>query len=190
MSCYALIYEPGTEFFARRTAGTIRPIAEEKELAMFRWTERLLRRAGLHRYEISNFALPGRECKHNLTYWHNRSYAGYGAGAFSFLAGKRQGNERHLGRYAAAVAERGDAFTFEEELRGLAAAREMVALGLRTASGVDLSEVESRYGIDADVTFGAVIGELEGGGFVRSDGRLRLARKGWRVADEIAAAFL
>ena len=190
LSCYALIFEPGTEFFARRSAGRLRSIPEETELSMFRWTERLLGRAGLHRYEISNFARPGQECRHNLTYWQNRSYAGFGAGAFSYLGGRRLGNERHLGRYATAVKGRGDAFVSEEALRGLAAAREMVVLGLRTAAGVDLREVDARYEVDTRDVFGAVIAELEGGGFLRDEGRLRLARKGWRVADEVAAAFL
>lgn len=190
LSCYALIYEAGTEFFARRAAGTLKPMAEKKELAMFRFTERRLRAAGLLRYEISNFARAGKECKHNLTYWANRSYIGFGAGAYSFLGGRRTGNERHLGRYAVAVAERGNAVVFEERLEGLAAAREMVVLGLRTRDGVSLDEVGARYGVDMDRCFGPQIERLERGGFVHARGRLRLARRGWRVADEVSVALL
>lgn len=190
LSCYALIFEPGTEFFARRAAGALRPARERTELAMFRWTERRLRRAGLARYEISNFAHPGRECRHNLNYWSNGSYVGYGAGAFSFVQGVRLGNDRHLGRYAAAVHERGDAFVSREALAGWAAARETIVLGLRTAHGVDLARVSARFGVDAGHHYAALIDQLEQGGYVRSGSRLRLARRGWRVADTVAAAFL
>ena len=189
LSCYALIFEPGTEFHARRSAGRLKPIAEDRELAMFRYTERRLRRAGIFRYEISNFARPGEECRHNLVYWRNEEYAGFGAGAFSLLGGRRTGNERHLARYADAVRERGDAIASEERLLGDAAAREAIVLGLRTAEGVDVARVEERYGVDLRALIGT-ISRLRALGFVASGGRLRLSRRGWRVADEVAAAFL
>lgn len=190
LSCYALIFEPGTEFFARRASGALRPAPDRTELAMFRWTERRLRQAGLPRYEISNFARPGRECQHNLNYWHNGGYVGFGAGAFSFVDGERTGNERHLGRYAAAVRARGDAIASREALTGWAAARETIVLGLRTSRGVDLAQVGARFGVDAEGHYAPLIGRLERGGFVESEGRLRLARRGWRVADTVSAAFL
>lgn len=190
LSCYALTFEPGTEFFARRNAGRLRQADEESELAMFRFTERRLRAAGFRRYEISNFARPGRECRHNLNYWRNGGYAGFGAGAFSYLDGVRTGNERHLARYAEAVQARGDATVFREQLAGEAGAREMVALGLRTAEGVSLDDVGARFDVAADVLFGPTIERLVAGGLVRGEGRLRLARRGWRLADEVASEFL
>ncbi len=189
LSCYALIFEPGTEFHARRSAGQLQAIAEERELAMFRYTERRLRRAGLFRYEISNFARPGEECRHNLVYWRNGEYAGFGAGAFSFLDGRRTGNERHLGRYANAVRARGDALATDERLAPEAAARETIVLGLRTAEGVDVAQVEARYGVELRGLV-ETVARLRASGLVAPDGRLRLARRGWRVADEVAAAFL
>jgi oxygen-independent coproporphyrinogen-3 oxidase len=189
LSCYALIFEPGTEFHARRSAGRLKPVAEELELAMFRYTERRLRRAGILRYEISNFARPGAECRHNLGYWRNEEYAGFGAGAFSFLGGRRSGNERHLGRYADAVRAKGDATATEESLRGEAAAREAIVLGLRTTEGVDLDHVGRRHGADLGA-LDATVARLRALGFVAPDGRLRLSRRGWRVADEVASFFL
>ncbi|MFI5403330.1 MAG: coproporphyrinogen III oxidase, partial [Planctomycetota bacterium] len=152
-------------------------------------TERRLRRAGIFRYEISNFARPGEECRHNLVYWRNGEYAGFGAGAFSFLAGRRTGNERHLGRYADAVRARGDAIASEERLPAEAAARETIVLGLRTAEGVDVAQVEARYGVDLRA-LGGTITRLRESGLVARAGKLRLARRGWRVADAVAAAFL
>ncbi|MFI5401527.1 MAG: radical SAM family heme chaperone HemW [Planctomycetota bacterium] len=189
LSCYALVFEPGTEFHARRAAGRLSPIAEDRELAMFRYTERRLRRAGLLRYEISNFARPGEECRHNLVYWKNEEYAGFGAGAFSFLGGRRTGNERNLARYATAVRARGDAIASEERLSDGDAARETIVLALRTAEGVDVADVEARYGVDLREIRGT-IERLRRQRVVAPEGRLRLSRRGWRVADEVAAAFL
>jgi len=190
LSCYALIFEPGTEFHALRARGRMAPVAEEVELAMFRYAERRLRHAGLFRYEISNFARPGAECRHNLVYWRNEEYAGFGAGAHSFVGGRRTANERNLARYAAAVHARGDAIVSEERLQGEAGAREMVVLGLRTAEGVDLAMVERRYQVDLGGPLRETVARLRALGLLEPEGRVRLARRGWRVADEVAASFL
>ncbi len=190
LSCYALIYEPGTEFTRRRRRGEMRAIEEEEELFLFRWTERRLRQAGYERYEISNFARPGLACQHNVNYWRNASYAGFGAGAFAFLEGLRSGNERRLARYEALVREGGDPTVTQERLGDEDAARETVAFGLRMAEGVDLEEVGRRYGVDANALFGANARTLRQAGLVELEPRLRLTHRGWRVADSIASEFL
>jgi oxygen-independent coproporphyrinogen-3 oxidase len=190
LSCYALIYEAGTEFALRRRQGSLSPLAEEDELFMFRWTERRLRAAGYERYEISNFARPGEECQHNLNYWRNGSYAGFGAGAYSFLEGERAGNERRLERYASLVKSGGHAIVSRERLPAEKAARESVALALRMAEGVDIAEIGRRYGVDASELFDRPVRALAGAGLVRAGTPLRLARRGWRVADSVASEFL
>jgi len=190
LSCYALIFEPGTEFTQRRQRGTMRPIAEEDELFMFRWTERRLRRAGYERYEISNFARPGHVCQHNINYWQNGSYAGFGAGAHSYLERRRFGNERRLDRYRALVLETGSAIVSEETLGDEAAARETVALALRTAAGVDLEAVGRRFGLDAPTLLSPTVREMEAARLVERGARVRLTRRGWRLADAVAGAFL
>jgi len=190
LSCYALTFEPGTEFHARRSAGAMRAAPEELELAMFRFTERRLRGAGYSRYEISNYARPGRECRHNLGYWRNESYAGFGAGAFSFLQGERAGNERQLVRYAESVRARGHAFVSRERLVGRAAAVESLVLALRTAEGADLDGLSRRHGVDARREFGEAVARLAGAGFLERGPRVRLARRGWRVANAVAASFV
>ncbi|MDH3590384.1 MAG: radical SAM family heme chaperone HemW [Planctomycetota bacterium] len=189
LSCYALTFEPGTEFYVRRSAGRLRSADERLELAMFRLTERRLRARGFARYEISNYAPPGRECKHNLGYWRNRPYAGFGAGAFSYLAGNRLGNERGLARYAAAVKEHGHAFVSHETLTGIEAAREMIALGLRMREGVDLDEVDARYAVKTRDQYDATIARLLAARLIDNGPRLKLARRGWRLADGVAAEF-
>jgi oxygen-independent coproporphyrinogen-3 oxidase len=190
LSCYALTYEAGTPFSARRSAGALDALDEETELSMFRWTGRLLGAAGFHRYEVSSYAPPGRECQHNITYWHNYSYVGFGAGAHSYLEGRRAANERDPSVYAESIGRKGDAVVFEERLDGKAGAGEMIALALRTAHGADLEVVSARFGLDAAVEFRAVIEPLSAAGLLEDAGRLRVTRRGWRVVDAIAAEFL
>ena len=190
LSCYALTFEPGTEFHARRRAGRMHNIDERLELAMFRLTHRRLSAAGYERYEISNYSLPGRECRHNLGYWRNREYAGFGAGAVSYLDGARLGNERGLSRYAEMVRDKGEAIVDRETLEIEDAAREMVVLGLRTREGVDLDEVTERYGIDMRALLEPTLARLEQASLVTRAGRLKLARRGWRLADAVAAELV
>ena len=86
VSCYGLTYEPDTPFGARAREA----IDEDTALACYRRSRELL--AGYERYEVSNFALPGFRCRHNLYYWRNLEYAGFGPGAFSFIDGVRSMN--------------------------------------------------------------------------------------------------
>ncbi|MHC4957149.1 MAG: radical SAM family heme chaperone HemW [Planctomycetota bacterium] len=190
LSCYALIFEPGTEFHARRSAGTLRATGERVELAMFRFTERRLRTAGYARYEISNFARPGYECRHNVNYWRNGSYVGFGAGAYSYEGGERSGNARSLASYQDALAAGRLPVVSRERLEPDAALRETVALALRMAEGVDLDEVGVRFGVDAHAKFHGAIRRLTSTGHLEREGRLRLSRRGWRVADTVASEFL
>jgi len=190
LSCYALIFESGTEFKLRQRQGSLRALDEEEELFLFRWTERRLRAAGYERYEISNFARPGLESLHNINYWRNGSYAGFGAGAYSYLGGERSANERRLERYVQLVDREGSAIVSRERLAPEAAARETIAMGLRMADGVDLQEVATRYAVDAERLFGPIAAPMVREGLVRRDPRLRLARRGWRLADAVASEFL
>ncbi|MHC4407482.1 MAG: radical SAM family heme chaperone HemW [Planctomycetota bacterium] len=190
LSCYALIYEPGTEFTRRKSRGSLRPIPEEDELFMFRWTERRLRAAGYERYEISNFARPGLACQHNVNYWRNGSYAGFGAGAHSYQERRRSANERRLDRYQTLVHEQGHAVVSSETLPGEAVARETVAFGLRTAAGVDLDELGLRFGLDLAGMLNSPIREMEAARLVVRDPRLRITRRGWLLADAVASAFI
>src|SRR5207244_3207303 len=107
VSAYALTYEEGTPFHAWRDAGRLVPVAEDDEAAMADAAVALLGRAGYRRYEISSFARPGREARHNLAYWDGSDYLGVGAGAHSFSRAPAPGRRRLPARgprYAASVA--------------------------------------------------------------------------------------
>lgn len=103
LSCYSLQIEEGTVFGNRCESGTLTPADDELDRRMYRHAVEFLAKAGYRHYEISNFALPGFECRHNLIYWKAEEYAGFGAGAHSYLDGKRFGNTAAVERYIDAV---------------------------------------------------------------------------------------
>ncbi len=106
---------------------------------LFRLAQRKLREAGYVHYEVSNFALPGFECRHNLLYWENGEYIGLGPSAWTHLGGKRQKNVNALRTYSRRVQNGRLPVTFEEELPQEAKAFEHIMLLLRTNRGIPLS---------------------------------------------------
>jgi len=103
LSCYALTFEPSTPIAVRRRLGQLNSIAEELELAMLFDTRDRMQSAGIPAYEISNFAAPGQECRHNLNYWTGGNYLGLGPSAASHIDGWRWKNRPHLGEWETAV---------------------------------------------------------------------------------------
>src|SRR5699024_4083068 len=106
-STYALQIEPKTVFYQRYNKGKLHQQPQETEVAMYNLLRRTMRQNGIFQYEISNFAKPGYESKHNLTYWSNDYYYGFGAGAHGYLPGKRTGNIRLLPAYVKQAMENG-----------------------------------------------------------------------------------
>lgn len=119
ISAYSLIVEEGTPFYEKygqeseklQATGEKQPDlpSEEEEREMYALTEKLLATAGYHRYEISNYALPGRECRHNLVYWKRGNYVGFGLGAASMVENVRFENIREMQEYLAEYADMPDA---------------------------------------------------------------------------------
>lgn len=103
LSCYALMYEPGTSLTRLRHQGRVIPSEENTEAEMFDCTIDILTAAGFEHYEISNFARPGRRCRANIIYWENREYLGIGPSAVSYLDGVRRKNVPDVRRYVEAM---------------------------------------------------------------------------------------
>lgn len=150
VSAYSLTIEQGTVFGDLAKKGRL-PLADEEEAAaMFVAVEPLFAELGFDRYEVSNFARPGAEARHNLHYWRQGAYLGLGAAAVGCLdtgvgSARRYRNEPDGDRYiAASAAEREES---EEKLDPQTLLREALMLGLRTAEGIDLAAVERRAGI-------------------------------------------
>src|SRR6185312_6796287 len=107
VSCYALTYEPNTAMTVRKRLGQFVACEDSLELDMMRHTRRRLAAAGLTAYEISNYAVPGEACRHNLLYWTGGSYIGLGPSAASHVEGTRFKNRPHLGEWEQAI-DRGE----------------------------------------------------------------------------------
>lgn len=194
ISAYNLTYEDGTAFATWRRSGALVPVAEEAEVAMLTHSRAFLAAHGYAQYEISNYALPGRACAHNLNYWRGGAYLGVGAGAHSFACephpGRRWGNEPGPGRYMARVREAGHARASEETLSAAQARGEFVFLGLRCRAGVDGAEFQGRFGLDFACAFPHAEGFVRDGYLERVDDAWRLTERGLLFADSIFAAFV
>ena len=193
VSAYNLTFEEETLFAKWMEEGRLKPQPEERELAFFWRTRELLARAGLDAYEISNFARSGRECRHNLNYWHNGEYLGIGPSAVSKIGHMRLGNVKGIQGYARRIAEGPDALVFGEEPEALARLGETWWLGLRLARGLSIEEALRRSDAPEGLVdpMPAVVETLLGQGLLeRSAGRLRLSPSGLPLADHVARQFL
>ena len=139
ISCYCLSYEPGTPLTNQLNAGRIMSVGEETENAMFDELCDSLTTNGFIHYEVSNFALPNRQSKHNSSYWNNTPYIGLGAGAHSYDGPKRRWNIADLAAYVKGIIS--DSTYWEEEvLTEEQKEIEHIMLGLRTSEGITLTE--------------------------------------------------
>ena len=147
--------------------------------------------AGYHQYEISNVARAGRLSRHNLKYWQDGEWLGFGCGAHSTRAGVRWKNVSETARYVAAM-ERGEPVT--ETRRRLSASERLgdaLITGLRLAEGVELATVERRYGVDLRARYGAEVRRfVDAGWMVDAGGRWRLTRPGMLVSNEVVRTFV
>ena len=147
--------------------------------------------AGYEQYEISNVARPGKRCRHNLKYWQDGAWLGFGCGAHSTRAGCRWRNVADTRRYidmvdggVAPVAERRE-LTRDERLG------DALFTGLRVVDGIDLDQVRERYGVDVMARYGAALDPFLGAGWLLHEaGRLRLTRQGMLLANEVMGTFV
>ena len=195
VSAYALTYEEGTPFHRWRASGRLRALDEDDEAAMADLVAERLETAGLGRYEISSWARPGFESRHNTAYWDGSDYLGLGPAAHSFrgapLPGRRWANLRDPKAWRTAVAARGTAVGEEDALTVERARADFAWTGLRRVrDGVDLAAFRARFGVGLEEALPHAAA-LERDGLVERRGeRLRLSARGLRLADAVAAALL
>jgi len=147
--------------------------------------------AGYTQYEISNVARPGRESRHNLKYWTDGEWLGFGCGAHSTRRGVRWKNLSSTTDYVATVASGGQLDVERRVLTHREALEEALFTGLRLAHGIDLNTVNDRYKSDVWGTFGAELERFREAGLLIYDGRLlRLSRAGMLLANEIMSVLL
>jgi len=191
LSAYGLTYEEGTPLHGELVSGCIDPVPQELEREMALHAIRRTRQAGLEHYEISNYAGPGFECRHNLAYWANEPYLGIGAAAASYLDGVRWRNIAHVQRYIEQIEATGLAVESSERLDDEPRARETAALALRTRRGIDRAVFRQRTGFDIDSLFRTSVSEFVRGGLLTDDGhRIALTDEGVMLADEVVASVV
>ncbi len=192
LSCYGLVFEKGTALWKQERQGLVRPVDEEAERAMYEHTIDRLEAEGLAMYEISNFARPGQESRHNLVYWANDAYFGVGLGAARYSGGVRSSNTRDLPAYLKRIEAGLDATGPTEHLEPEARARETAVLMLRrTVVGIDRADFQIRTGFDLDALAGPALARHRLGGLIDDDGRrVRFTREGLFLADTVLCDIL
>ena len=179
ISVYALILESGTKLFEEVANGIIKLPSEEKVVNMLLNSEKYLMQYGFNRYEISNYALKGYECKHNLNCWNMHNYIGVGAGAHSFFEDTRWNNKCGVCEYINAIESCDCARENIEKESNDELLEETIMLGLRTLKGIDIKSVDSRFKINFLSLKKDQIKKLKDLGFIEVvDGYIRATKTG------------
>ena len=174
LSLYCLTIEPATRFYKLFLQGRLHQPDDEAQAAMYDHTVARVREAGFDRYEISNFAKPGKECRHNLCYWRGEEYAGYGPGAVARIGNLRTTNMKHPERYCEAI-EQSTLLSCESEALDAAALRtERIMLGLRLREGITVDEFDS-----------TALDQLEEKGWITTNGSVRLTDIGAHYCNQV-----
>ena len=196
ISAYSLIIEEGTPFYEKyqkdvekREAGKQTELlpTEEEEYQTTKLTQQILQAEGYHWYEISNFAKPGRECRHNIGYWKRADYLGVGLGAASLLDNVRYANTSDIYEYMKnpEQAATGEALTRAAQME------EFMFLGLRMVDGFHREEFVKAFGIEIEGIYGDVINSLQNEELlIKQEGQIRLTEKGIDVSNYALSQFL
>lgn len=178
ISAYSLIVEEGTPFYDDDKLDKLIP-DEDTERRMYELTEEKLLQHGYYRYEISNYAKPGKECAHNILYWEKGDYIGFGLGAASCMDEVRFKNTDDMKEYCKWPFRPFDDRMEIECLSRREQMEETMILGLRMTKGVSLDAFEQRYGQTIEAVFGDVIGKHEKDGLlIVENGFIRFTKRG------------
>lgn len=190
-STYALQIEPKTVFYQRHKKGKLHRPPQEEEVQMYEALRSTMRVNGINQYEISNFAKPGYESKHNLTYWNNEHYYGFGAGAHGYLPGKRTGNIRPLPAYVKQAMANGEPILNTEEIGMKEMIEEEMFLGLRKLKGINNTHFEEKFGFSYESLYqDTVSGLVKKGWLIKDKGNIYLTDQGLLFGNEVFAQFL
>ena len=154
---------------------------------MYEEITKILKENGYHHYEISNFALPGFESKHNLSYWKNKHYYGFGMGASGYEESERYTNATTFKQYFENNSEKSMSYTLttQEKLE------EEIFLGLRCTEGINLEEINKKYDIDFDKKYGEIIKKYQQTGHIkRNKSNIYLTINGMLISNEIFSEFI
>jgi oxygen-independent coproporphyrinogen-3 oxidase len=187
LSCYQLTLERGTPLAERCRCGELILPDESRQADFFLRTAEILEERGYCHYEVSNFARPGRESRHNSKYWNHGPYLGLGPAAHSFSGRERRWNRSSIDAYIDNLESGREPIESRENLSDEQLRLETLFLGFRTRRGICLETFKVRYGRDLLADKRDMVERLSGEGLVEiSDGFLRPTRAGMAVADSLA----
>ena len=191
ISAYGLKLEEQTPLALLVASGQAALPAEREEEAMYDWLNEFLPQQGFSRYEISNYARPGRECRHNLKYWRYQPYRGFGVAAHSFNGIARFANTEELSRYIARIEAGESAEEFRETLDEPDRMAEYVFLALRTTAGLSAMDFEVQFRRSFTDYFAVAIAELKKSGMLTNEKeQWRLTEKGLKLSNQAFVKFL
>lgn len=192
ISLYALTLEEGTPLQGRVARGELPPPDDDLAAEMYEWAEARLARAGYVHYELSNWARSDRHvCRHNLTYWYNEPYLGFGAGASSWWGGRRWTNVRHPEEYIRRWAVGESVVEETEEIGPRLEMGETMMMGLRLVGGVSDARFRARFGVGPADVFGGALARLSDLGLLEWDGQTaRLTPRGRLLGNWVFREFV
>ncbi len=190
-SGYSLIIEPKTVFYNQMRKGKLPVPGEDTEAEMYSLLMEQMQLAGFQQYEISNFALPGYESKHNLTYWNNEEYYGFGAGSHSYVGGERIANHGPLKKYMEPIWNGTLPSHNIHKVENNEKWEEEMFLGLRKIEGISIDHFIQKFGVDPLSLFKEEIDSLQSRDLiVLQDNKIALTKKGRFLGNEVFQSFI
>lgn len=191
VSSYSLIVEPKTVFYNLMRKGKLHLPSEDDDAKMYETLLQLTKQNGFHQYEISNFAKRGFESKHNLTYWNNEEYYGFGAGAHSYVDGVRKSNIGPVNHYIQQIKDGKLPILEETTLTLTEKMEEEMFLGLRKTEGVSIENFQEKFKQNPLQLFSEQLKSLKNKGLIDiSSGNIKLTKKGMFLGNEVFQAFI
>lgn len=191
ISCYTLIFEPGTVFYKKMLHGDLIPLEDDEEASYYQIARQKLQKNGYLNYEISNFSAGEKNmCKHNQIYWKHKPYLGLGPSAHSFSQNQRQANKRSISNYISQLNKGILPVDFQESLSDEDKMFEYIFLNLRLQDGINFSEFQTLFGQDYGERFKSKIKYLSENNLIElTTDSLKLSDRGWMLADSVATYF-
>ena len=191
ISAYSLIIEEGTAFYKLYEKDKLELPSEDEERVMDKITKDILKANGYHQYEISNFALDGKECEHNKVYWSLEEYIGVGSASSSYMDGYRFANTSNINDYIEKISNNVSVVidkyknSIEDEME------EFVFMGLRMVYGIDLLNFEKKFGVDINSIYKEIIEKnIKGGLLVVKENKMFLTAKGMELSNSVMSDFI
>lgn len=191
ISAYSLIIEEGTAFYNLYEKNILKLPSEDDERVMDKLTKEILKANGYHQYEISNFALEGKECEHNKVYWSLKEYIGVGSASSSYIDGSRFSNTTDISDYIEKINNNVSVVIDKYENSIEDEMEEFVFMGLRMISGIDLLRFKKKFGIDINSIYKEVIEKnIKDGLLVINEDKMFLTAKGMELSNSVMSDFI